>query len=408
MPCSSRKARKLLKEGKAKVISNMPFTIKLLYGSSGYRQNIVAGMDSGSKTIGSAAIANGKILYQSEIELRGDVSKKMQQRAMYRRTRRGRKTRYRPSRWFNRASIRKNNRLAPSVKSKLDSHLREKRFIESILPVTHYKVETANFDIHKIINPEVSGINYQNGLQKDFYNVKAYVLHRDNYTCQSKLKRKHSKKLHVHHIVFQSKGGANTPDNLLTLCESCHNSLHLEEFTLSATRSKTKHATEVGIIKTQLKKRMHFQETFGYETKFKREKLLKLPKTHYYDAVAICCEDNKVVELHPKVFYKKHVAKGDYQQTKGKRSEKPIPTGKLFGLRKLDRVQTDKGIGFVKGKRSSGFFALMDILGQEITKSVNIKKNIVRLYARTTTLIQLMEAAIPLGTKVPSLLAEKR
>ena len=79
--------------------------------------------------------------------------------------------------------------------------------------------------------------------------------------------------------------------------------------------------------------------------------------------------------------------------------------GKLFGLRKFDRMQTDQGIGFIKVKRSSGFFALMDMLGHEITPSINIKKNIIRLYARTITLTQLMETATTLGTKVQSILA---
>jgi activator of 2-hydroxyglutaryl-CoA dehydratase len=76
MPCKPSKARKLLEEGKAKVIRRTPFTIKLFFGSSGYTQPIIAGMDTGSKVIGCAVVANGKVLYQSEISLREDVSKK--------------------------------------------------------------------------------------------------------------------------------------------------------------------------------------------------------------------------------------------------------------------------------------------------------------------------------------------
>ena len=95
------------------------------------------------------------------------------------------------------------------------------------------------------------------------------------------------------------------------------------------------------------------------------------------------------------VYYKKHVSSGDYQQTNGARSEKSIPTGKLFGLRKFDLIQTPKGVGFVKGKRSTGFFALENILGEKISASANVKKNTTRLSARTTTLTQLMEAANP-------------
>jgi len=79
MPCRPSKARKLLKERKAKVIRTMPFTIKLLFSSSGYTQSIIAGMDTGSKVIGCSAIANGKVLYQSEIYLRQDISKRVPQ-----------------------------------------------------------------------------------------------------------------------------------------------------------------------------------------------------------------------------------------------------------------------------------------------------------------------------------------
>ena len=65
MPCSSSKARKLLKDGLARVKRKFPFTIKLIYGSSGYKQNLMAGMDTGSKNIGAAVSdSKGNILYQ--------------------------------------------------------------------------------------------------------------------------------------------------------------------------------------------------------------------------------------------------------------------------------------------------------------------------------------------------------
>ncbi len=232
MPCKPVVARLLLKEGKATVKRRMPFIIRLLQDSTEHCQRIIAGMDTGSKMVGTAAIANGQVLYQSEVQLRHDVSKKIQQRAMYRRARRSRSCRYRKARWLNRASMCKTGRLAPSIRSKFDSHLREKRFVESILPVTRWKVETASFDIHKITNPDVAGDGYQNGAKKGFYNVKAFVLHRDNYTCRSGRKLKHSTKLHVHHKIFRSQGGTDTPNNLITLCEPCHNALHKGQFEL--------------------------------------------------------------------------------------------------------------------------------------------------------------------------------
>jgi hypothetical protein len=105
MPCSSAKAKHLLKADKAKVIKRNPFTIKLLWDCEENTQEVVAGMDTGSKTIGCAATANRKVVYQSEVQIRQDVSRKMEQRKMYRRNRRGRKTRYRKARWQNRASM---------------------------------------------------------------------------------------------------------------------------------------------------------------------------------------------------------------------------------------------------------------------------------------------------------------
>ncbi len=309
MPCESAVARLLLKDKKAKVKRRTPFTIQLVEETTEFKQTIIGGMDTGSKVVGCAAVANGNVVYQSEVTLRNDVSKKMQQRAMYRRTRRGRKCRYRPARWANRASMRANGRLAPSIRSKVESHLREKKQVESILPISHWKVETASFDIHKITNPDVVGIEYQNGKQKDYYNIKAFILNRDNYTCKSGRKIKHDSKLHAH------------------------------------------------------------------------------------DAIVICCEDGELINPLGTVFYKKHVASGDYQQTKGSRSEKKIPTGKLFGLRKHDFISTPQGSGFVKGKRATGYFAIENILGDKTHACANIKKSTVRLTARTTTLIQRMERA---------------
>ncbi len=386
MPCVPVVARLLLKDGKAVVKKRLPFTLKLIINSTEYTQTVIAGMDTGSQIIGSAAIANGKVIYQAEISLRYDVSKKLKRKAMYRRARRSRKTRYRPARWLNRAASKKDGRLAPSLLSKIASHLREKKQVEAILPISNWKVETASFDIHKITNPNVQGYAYQEGNQKDYYNVKAYVLHRDNYQCQAKRAIKHHPILNVHHLIFRSKGGTDTPTNLLTLCQQCHTDLHKDKFTLTAQRSKTKHATEMGIIKSQLKRLWGFEETFGYETKFKREHLLQLEKSHANDAIAICCEDNEWVTQNRWIFYKKHVSSGDYQQTKGTHSEKKIPTGKLFGLRKHDLIKTQKGISFVKGKRSSGYFSLSDIHGKTLHASASVKKNTVRLTARSTTL----------------------
>jgi 5-methylcytosine-specific restriction endonuclease McrA len=404
MPCSPQKARKLLKSGKATVKSRTPFVLKLKYPCTERVQLVTAGMDTGAETIGSAAISNGKAVYQSETKLRSkEIKSKMQQRAMYRRTRRGRKTGYRKPRFLNRRNSIKLNRLPPSVKHIVDSHLKEKKFIESILPVSKWVVETASFDIHKITSPSVSKIHgwtYQQGQQKNFYNVKAYVLSRDGYKCQKCKNSKTGTKLHVHHIVFKSNGGTDSPDNLVTLCESCHTKIHLfkngqaekgSKLLQTKAQKSTASATKISIVKSQIYKHFgEFEETFGYITKFNRENQ-NLAKNHYIDAVCIAAQ-GEVVNLAQTMLLKRRVSKGDYQQTSGKRSEKKIPTGKLFGLRKFDQIKIGEIIGFIKGKRSSGAFAVSQIDGTKITDSVNIKKNCTRISARKTILTKRQPA----------------
>jgi hypothetical protein len=112
MPCSNPIARLLLKQGKAKVKKREPFTIKLTYETTNYVQDLTLGVDTGSGTIGTAVGKdNGDIVYMSEVTVRNDITGKMTQRAKYRRNRRNRKTRYRKSRWLNRAnSIKKDSR----------------------------------------------------------------------------------------------------------------------------------------------------------------------------------------------------------------------------------------------------------------------------------------------------------
>jgi len=151
MPTTPRKARLLLKAGKAKVKRREPFTIKLLYETTEYTQVLTHGIDAGSSVIGSAVVnSKSEVVYVSEIEVRNDIPKKMERRAMYRRTRRSRKTRYRPARWNNRRNSIKRGRLSPTVISKINTHLKEINFVKSILPITKLIIEVGKFDPHAL------------------------------------------------------------------------------------------------------------------------------------------------------------------------------------------------------------------------------------------------------------------
>lgn len=137
------KVKHLLKDGKAKVVKRCPFTIKLLYETTHYTQDLTLGVDTGSGTIGTAVSRdNGEIVYMSEVVVRNDITDKMTQRAKYRRNRRNRKTRYRKARWLNRRNSIKSDRFNPTMISKFHSHVKEIEYIKSILPVATMVFET--------------------------------------------------------------------------------------------------------------------------------------------------------------------------------------------------------------------------------------------------------------------------
>jgi len=403
MPMSSfKRVRKLLKNSKAKVVSREPFTIKLLYEpKTKVVQPITLGIDTGSSKVGVAAVANDKVVYASEVTIRNDISKKMDVRRSHRRSRRNRKTRHRKARFLNRKNSIKKDRFSPTMVSKINSHIREIEFVKSILPISTLVLETGTFDPHLLKmqdkgKPFNKHWGYQKGANYLYGNAKAACLNRDNYVCQC-CKTKNGT-LNAHHIMYRSNGGADTLDNLITLCESCHKKLHNGELQDFEAKLKGKrkgnlnHATQMNSIRIQLLK--HYPEaieTFGFVTKENRQ-LLGLPKSHIIDACVIASR-GKIFDWNLWCFKKRHVAKGDYQLTKGSRGEQNLPTGKIFGFRKFDKIEYLGKEYFIKGRMSSGFATLMDIdnakidfshmpRGQKTPKMINFT----RIQSRNATL----------------------
>ena len=370
MPCSNVVTRLLLKQGKAKVKRRCPFTIKLTYETTNYTQDCTLGVDTGSSHVGNSVISNNQVIYISDVEIRNDITDKMTQRRKYRRNRRNRKTRYRKARWLNRKNSIKKDRFSPTMVSKINSHIKEIEYVKSILPITKIVLETGKFDMHLMKNPNMNKHwGYQKGLNYGFENTKAKVLNRDNYTCQCcKGKRKDSK-LEVHHIIFRSQGGSDEEENLITLCHTCHWKLHNEGLKLNLKgkrKGQLKHATQMNSIRIQLLKLYtNAIETFGYITKANRLNL-KIDKDHYLDACVIANAVNPLTLKTDKIIYKQCIRKGDYQQTKGVRSEQRIPTCKILGFRKFDKVLYLGKEYFIKGRMSSGYAILMDIHGNKI------------------------------------------
>jgi hypothetical protein len=400
MPTTPRKARLLLKSGKAKCIRRTPFTIKLLYDTTEYTQPLTHGIDTGSTTIGSAVADNqNNVLYLSEIQIRNNISDKMKQRSKYRSNRRNRKTRYRKARWLNRKNSIKVGRFSPTMRSKFNAHLKEINFVKTLLPISELILETAIFDAHALKNPAILFHKwlYQRGANYGFANTKAFVIDRDNHICQYCKGKSRDSKIEVHHIIYRCNGGSDESENLISLCKTCHNKVHDESIKLKLDgkqKGKLKHATQMNSIRIQLLKILKCKETFGFITKEHR-RIMGLPKQHYMDAVAIACLGNVEKTGLVSVFFKvnnvlkkKCVPYRDIQKTKGIRSEQKIPTGKIKGIRKFDKVKYNGKEYFVKGRMSTGYAILMDINGvkQEI-KPIPKLENLIRMSGRNSWII---------------------
>lgn len=391
MPCSPTKARKLLKQGKAKVIKREPFTIQLLYGSSGYKQAIHLGVDAGSKTVGISATTNKKELYSAELMLRTDIVDLLSTRRQNRRTRRNR-LRYRKARFNNRVRSKNKGWLAPSIEHKINSHLKIVDTVCKILPVAKIIVEVASFDIQKIKNPSIQGEEYQQGEQLDFWNVREYVLFRDNHICQHCKGKSKDNILNVHHIESRKTGG-NVPNNLITLCETCHNKHHKGIIQTDFKRGESfRDATFMGVMRWAFYNRLKetypdVNLTYGYLTKNTRIRN-QLVKSHRVDAR--CISGNPLVTPLNYWYFAKQVRKNNRQIHKanilkgGKKKLNQAPY-EVKGFRLFDKVLFDGIECFIFGRRSTGYFNLRTLNGVAIHKSASYKK--LKLLARRSTLL---------------------
>jgi 5-methylcytosine-specific restriction endonuclease McrA len=380
MPCSPRKARILLKEKKAKVVKQTPFTIQLLFGCSGYKQPISLGVDAGTKHVGLSATTEKQVLLEGEAQLRTDIQELLATRSQFRRSRRCRTTRYRKPRFLNRT--RKVGWLAPSVQNKVDAHIKLVNLIHRILPVTNLKVEIAQFDTQLLKNPSIQREEYQQGDQLGFWNTREYVFYRDGHICQWCKGKKKDKILNVHHIESRKTGG-DSPDNLLTLCESCHTELHQKglEHLFQRMSKPLRDASQMTVMRWFIYNGLKnsypdAQFTYGYMTKHTRISH-GLAKEHGVDAR--CISGHPLAALTDTKYLWKFVRKNNRQLHKatiskgGKRKNNKAPR-LVKGFQLFDKVRYGGQSCFIFGRRSSGYFDLRLLDGTKIHASASYKK----------------------------------
>lgn len=384
------KVRRLLRTGKARVVRREPFTVQLLYETPEQVQEVSLGVDAGTGHIGLSATTDRKELFSAEVTLRRDIQNLLATRRESRRTRRYRKTRYRAPRFDNRRKP--DGWLAPSVEQAVESHLRLIRMVHFLLPVSRTVIEVAQFDTQLLKNPDITGTYYQQGEQLGFWNTREYVLFRDGHTCQHCHGKSKDTILNVHHIESRKTGG-DAPNNLITLCETCHKAYHRGEIRLKIKRGQSlRDAALMSIMRWEVYNRAkrefgNVKTTYGYITKHTRI-ANGLEKSHRVDAR--CISGNPQVKPCSKAFTMLQLPRHTRSLHVSKPSRKGIRRSTIashwIGKTLLQRFDTVLWNGircFISGS-TNGRPILRDINWKLVTNSASVNPKAVFFLQRKT------------------------
>lgn len=328
--CTPAKARILLRDGSAVVHKQHPFTIRLKDNTvhSQVKEYQIK-VDSGSKSTGIALVdEDANAVFFAELEHRGErVVSLLETRRQARRNRRTRELRYRKPKWgnaykkkgskFRADSPRPDDWLPPSILSIEQNIVNFVKKLMRLANVRSIALESVKFDMQKMENASISGVEYQQGKLQG-YEVRNYLLEKTGHTCQYCRGASGDNKLEVEHMQPKARGGSNRLSNLTIACHTCNtdkNSDSLQEYLvriqpLKTTRAQTRvrhisrllktgeafvplrYAAWVNTMRNRLANDLrilvpHFVEGTGGQTSHNRIQVLKLPKEHYYDALAV-------------------------------------------------------------------------------------------------------------------------
>jgi 5-methylcytosine-specific restriction endonuclease McrA len=308
-PCRPAQARRLLRDGKAAVFKRYPFTIVLKDAKPhAAPKPLAVKIDPGSKVTGLALVDEAaNVVFAAELEHRGAAIKKgLDDRRMYRRNRRSRKTRYRQARFDNRR--RTDGWLAPSLQHRVNTTMTWVRRFGRIANVARLSVERVKFDTQAMQNPEISGVEYQQG-ELAGYEVREYLLEKWQRRCAYCDAR--GVPLQIEHVVARSRGGSNRVSNLTLACSPCNQAKGadpVEQFlrkkpeVLARIKAKLKqplkdtaavNATRWALFNALTATELAVEAGTGARTKFNRTRQ-GYPKAHWIDAACVGQSGEKV------------------------------------------------------------------------------------------------------------------
>ncbi len=369
MPCSEKRARLLLERGRAVVHKRYPFTIRLKDRISGNTQPLRLGIDPGSKITGLALVRESgedqrHVLCLFELVHRGfQIRKALEQRRAFRRRRRSKSLRYRAPRFDNRT--RPKGWLAPSLQHRVDTVTAWVNRLSRLAPISAISQELVRFDTQTLENPEVRGVEYQQGSLLG-YEVREYLLEKWGRECAYCGAAEIP--LEIEHVVPRSRGGSNRVTNLTLACHACNqakgNGTLGAFFTahkgLKKRLKANGHAADARLERVQRELKRPLRDATavnatrwalfgalkatglpvstgsGGLTKYNRQRLC-LPKTHALDAACVGPFDRLHGENRPTLTIKA-TGRGRYQRTRLTRHG--FPRGYLMRQKLAQGFQT--------------------------------------------------------------------
>jgi 5-methylcytosine-specific restriction endonuclease McrA len=299
-PCHPGVARSLLKSRKASVFRRYPFTIILKKEVNSTPYPCQLKIDPGSKTTGIALLNGDKVIWAAELTHRGQqIKNALESRRSLRFSRRGRQTRYRQPRFLNRTRPR--GWLPPSLKHRVLTVLTWVKRLTRLCAAGSIVQELVKFDLQKMQNPEISGVEYQQG-ELLGYEIREYLLEKCGRKCA--YCGAENLPMEIDHIHPRSKGGSNRVSNLTLACAPCNQAKgnqDVKQFlsgkpeklkrVLARAKAPLKNAAAVNATRWALFNALKstglpVSTGSGAQTKFNRRRL-GLLKTHWLDAACV-------------------------------------------------------------------------------------------------------------------------
>lgn len=379
MPCSEKRARLLLERGRARVHRVIPFVIRMTdrHTEDCALQPVRIKLDPGSKATGVALVRESEALDSSTGEIQRNayalnlfellhrgrqISEALTARSAMRRRRRG-NLRYRAPRFLNRTKPK--GWLAPSLQHRVDTTQAWVKRLCRWAPVTAISSELVRFDMQQMENPEISGVEYQQGTLVG-YEVREYLLEKWGHRCA--YCDAQNVPLQIEHIEARARGGSIRLSNLTLACECCNKkkaAKTIEEFLakdpkrLARIKAQAKRplrdAAAINATRWALANRLKasglpVELSSGGRTKFNRSRLA-IPKTHALDAA--CVGEVKGVQgwMKPTLAIK-CTGRGSYQRTR--LDKYGFPRGYLLRSKRVHGFQTGDMVkaDVAKGKKA--------------------------------------------------------